>query len=58
MLDTSQFEKTAEELRVILEEKSILTLALGKNLMRFVTHREISREDIERTLNVFEEEIL
>jgi len=58
MLDTSQFEKTAEELRVILEERNILTLALGKNLMRFVTHREISLEDIERTLNVFEEEIL
>ncbi len=58
MLDTSQFEKTAEELRVRLEKKDILTLALGKDLVRFVTHREVSREDIEKTLEVFEEEVL
>jgi len=57
MLDTSQFEITADELRLRLEEKDILTLALGKDLLRFVTHREISRDDIKRTLEVFEEEV-
>ncbi|MEF8835834.1 MAG: low-specificity L-threonine aldolase [Candidatus Thermoplasmatota archaeon] len=58
MLDTSQFEMKAERVRVKLEEKNIRTLALGKELMRFVTHREISDEDIDRVLNIFEEEIL
>ncbi|MBS3782627.1 MAG: low-specificity L-threonine aldolase [Candidatus Thermoplasmatota archaeon] len=58
MLDTSQFEMKAEGLRVKLEEKNIRTLALGKDLMRFVTHREVSREDIDKVLNIFEEEIL
>ena len=58
MLDTSQFEMSAEQLRIRLEEKNVRTLALRKNLMRFVTHREVSREDIEKVLNIFEKEIL
>ncbi len=57
MMDTSQFGMTAEKLRTKLEEKNILTLALGKNSMRFVTHREISTEDIDEVLDVFEDEI-
>lgn len=58
MMDTSQFGMRAEKLKGKLEEKNILTLALGKNSMRFVTHREISREDIDKVLDVFENEIL
>ena len=57
MMDTSQFGMKAEKLRTKLEEKNILTLALGKNSMRFVTHREISTEDIDEVLDVFEDEI-
>jgi len=58
MMDTSQFGMRAEKLRAKLEEKNILTLALGKNSMRFVTHREISTEDIDEVLDVFENGIL
>ncbi len=58
MMDTSQFGMRAEKLRAKLEEKNILTLALGKNSMRFVTHREIYTEDIDEVLDVFENEIL
>jgi len=58
MMDTSQFGMRAEKLRAKLEEKNILTLALGKNSMRFVTHREISTEDIYEVLDVFENVVL
>jgi len=58
MMDTSQFGMRAEKMRAKLEEKNILTLALGKNSMRFVTHREIYTEDIDEVLDVFENEIL
>lgn len=58
MLDTSQFEMNAEELRAKLEEENVLTLALGEELMRFVTHREISSEDIDKVLEVFEKKIV
>ncbi|MFP4001527.1 MAG: GntG family PLP-dependent aldolase [Thermoplasmata archaeon] len=58
ILDTSQFEMNAEELRAKLEEENVLTLALGEELMRFVTHREISSEDIDKVLEVFEKKIV
>lgn len=56
MLDTSQFSMRADRLKAKLEEKKIFTLALGRNSMRFVTHREISSEDIDKVLEVFENE--
>ncbi len=58
MLDTSQFDPTAEEIRDKLKERNVLTLALEEDLMRFVTHRTISAEDIDRVLDIFEEEVL
>lgn len=54
MVDTTSLEMRAEKLRKKLENEGILSLDLDKNMLRLVTHREISSEDIDKVLEVFE----
>ena len=54
MLDTSSIEHSAEEFKSLLSEEGVLTLALSKEKIRFVTHRGISEDDIDNTLNIIE----
>ncbi|MCS6874780.1 MAG: beta-eliminating lyase-related protein [Pyrinomonadaceae bacterium] len=54
IFDVSDTGKTSLEVCSLLKERGILAIAFGK-FIRMVTHYDISRQDIERTLQVMEE---
>ncbi len=56
MVDTKSIDKKAEKFRKKLEANNILTLALDEYQLRFVTHRGISKEDINRVLSIIKRE--
>jgi len=52
-VDLQPFSKSAVELRDLLREHGVLTLAFpGATSVRLVTHRDVSNEDTERALEV------
>ncbi|MFW6375631.1 MAG: low-specificity L-threonine aldolase [Thermoplasmatota archaeon] len=55
LLDTSDIGLKAERFVDILEDDGILALSMGDYVTRFVTHRSINHEDIDRTLDIVED---
>ncbi|MFW5904487.1 MAG: low-specificity L-threonine aldolase, partial [Candidatus Saliniplasma sp.] len=55
LLDTSDIGLKAERFVDILEDDGILALSMGDYVTRFVTHRGINHEDIDRTLDIVED---
>jgi len=55
LIDVSKTGKLATEWVQILKENGILTGAFSDQLIRLVTHREISKKDIDLTLHIFAE---
>jgi threonine aldolase len=53
-VDLSPFAKSATEVRDAALEQGVLTLAFpGSTSVRLVTHRDVSRDDTERALEIF-----
>jgi threonine aldolase len=50
IFDVSATSKISAEICALLKEKEILAIPFGKSI-RMVTHYDVSREDIETTLN-------
>jgi threonine aldolase len=55
ILQVNQKIFTTEELVTKLAEKKVKVNAFGSDLIRIVTHRDISRRNIEKTLEVLKE---
>lgn len=55
LLDTSDFDMKAKKFVDLLEDDGVLALTMGDYVTRFVTHRGIDEEDIDRTLDIVEE---
>ncbi len=55
LLDTSDFDMKAEKFVDLLEDEEVLALSMDNYVIRFVTHRGINDEDIDRTLDAVQE---
>lgn len=55
LLDTSDIDLKAERFVDILKDDGILALSMGDYVTRFVTHRCINDEDIDRTLDIVDD---
>jgi len=49
----SQMQKSAYEIAEMIKEKGILSIPFSHNKIRFVTHLNISRDEIYKTLEIF-----
>ncbi len=54
LLKTDNLKVSAVEFVNVMKEYGILANAISKNSIRFVTHKDVSKDDIEKALNVFE----
>ena len=54
-LDLRPFSKRGPEVREELMNHGIITIAVGPDVMRLVTHRDVDREGIDRALTAFRE---
>ena len=52
-VDLRPFSKRGVEVRDELMERGIVTIASGSDVMRLVTHRDVDRNGIDRTLDAF-----
>ncbi|MTI70782.1 MAG: low-specificity L-threonine aldolase [Firmicutes bacterium] len=53
MIDVSKSKYSSEEVIDKLKDKGILTSKITNNIIRFVTHRHISKEDILYSIDIF-----
>lgn len=55
ILKTDNLKVNAHQFLSAMREKGVLAVAFSDTSIRLVTHNDVSREDIEKALNVFEE---
>lgn len=57
LVDPTKINMSAETFVMWLEKLGILTVVFGPNIVRFTTHYHLSKEDIEKTIQIINQEL-